>query len=120
MYRPQFAMPQAPQGFVYQPCIYQFDQHNIPALGNLSLLPGQETGRIPLRLDHDAPFILLAVQILNGHVNLRLTDPFGNELMDEFLPPVLYASDAPFHTVLEGPGIQVPKGAVFQVRLQGQ
>jgi len=119
MYRPQFAMPSAPEGFVWQPCVYQFDKYNLPALGHLTLLPGQESGHIPLRLDKDAPFVLLAIKIQNGGVNVLLFDPWSNQLMDDYVKPALYASEVPPATVLEGPGIEVPAGSIFTVRLQG-
>lgn len=120
MYRPQFALPAAPKGFTWQPCIYQFDQNNTPALGELVLLSGQETGHIPLPLDPDAPFTLLAAKVTKGRFNLLLFDPWSNQLMDDYSRPELWASeDSPF-TVLEGPGIELPAGAVLSVRLQGQ
>lgn len=118
MYRPQFPMPAAPQGFTWQPCIYQFSQNNVPALGSLLLSAGQETGHIPLRLDHDACFVLLAVKIENGGVNVLLFDPWSNQLMDTYVKPAEYAS-ASLSSVLEGPGLEVPMGAVFALRLQG-
>jgi hypothetical protein len=120
MYRPQFAMPQAPEGFAWQPCIYQFDQNNVPAMGSLALATGQESGHIPLPLDKDAPFTLLGVKIQNGGFNLLLFDPWSNQLMDTYIAPGLYASDVPPFTVLEGPGIELPAGAVLSVRFQGQ
>jgi hypothetical protein len=119
MFRPQFALPAAPDGFVWQPCVYQFDQNNIPALGSLLLASGQETGHIPLALDKDACFTLLGVKIENGGVNVLLFDPFNNQLMDTYVRPALYASEVSPFTALEGPGIEVPAGAVFTVRLQG-
>lgn len=118
MYRPQFAMPPAPEGFVWQPCVFQFSQNNVPALGSLLLSAGQETGYIPLRLDHDACFTLLAIKIQNGGVNVLLEDPWSNQLMDSYERPALYASEL-LPTVLEGPGIEVPAGSIFNVRLQG-
>lgn len=120
MYRPQFALPAAPAGFLWQPCIYQFDQNNVPALGSLTLTAGQESGYIPLSLDRDACFMLLAVKIQNGGVNVLLFDPWLNQLMDDYVKPALYASEFSPATVLEGPGIEVPPGSAFSVRLQGQ
>ena len=120
MYRPQFALPPAPEGFLWQPCVYQFDNTNTPAFGNMVLAKGQESGRIPLELDRDAPFTLLACKAANSGFNIRLTDPWGNELMDDFVSPALYANQVPPATVLEGPGIEVPPGAVFTIRFQGQ
>jgi hypothetical protein len=117
VYRPQFALSAPPPGFVWQPCLYEFSQVNVPALGTLLLAAGAETGRIPLPLDKDACFTLLAVKIQNGGVNLLLEDPWDNKLMDDFVKPALYASEV-MTTPLES-GIEVPAGAVFSVRLQG-
>jgi len=111
-------MPAAPAGYVWQPCVYQFDQTNVPALGSIALLKGQESSYIALPLDRDAPFVLLAARIADTGLNVRLTDPWGNDLMDDYVSPLLYAFD--HLTVLEGPGLDVPLGAVFTVRLQGQ
>jgi hypothetical protein len=120
MYRPQFPLPPAPDGFAWQPCIFQFDRTNTPALGRLTLGTGQVSGYIPLKLDDDAPFTLLAVRISNAGVSLMLFDPFTNELMEDFVDPRLYASNTVPVTPLEGPGIDVRAGAVFTVRLQGE
>lgn len=120
MYRPQFAMSPAPEGFLWQPCVYQFDQNNVPALGGLALAKGQETGHIPLHLDRDACFVLLAIKIQNAGVNMLLFDPWGNQLMDTYVAPALYASNLSPATALEGPGLEVPAGSSFSVRFQGQ
>lgn len=113
-------MPEAPEGFTWQPCLYQFDQSNLPALGGLALTTGQLSVLIPLMLDRDSPFMLLAVKISNAGVNVLLFDPWRNQLMDDFVRPALYASGFPPFTVSEGPGIEVPAGSMFTVRLQGQ
>jgi hypothetical protein len=119
MYRHQFPFTAAPEGFMWQPCIYQFDQNNVPALGSLVLTPGQQTGHIPLLLDPDACFTLLAVKIENGGLNVLLFDPWSNQLMDDFVRPALYASADGAASVLEGPGVAVPAGSAFSLRLQG-
>lgn len=120
MYRPQFPFPAAPEGFTWQPCIYQFDRSNTPALGTLTLSTGSVSGYIPLTLDKDAPFRLMAAKVSDAGVALLLFDPWTNQLMDDFVDPTLYASSLVPVTPLEGPGIDVPRGAVFQVRLQGE
>lgn len=119
MFRPQFPLPAPPPGYVWQPCIYQWDKTNLPALGLLTLAAGQETGHIPLQLDHDAGFVLLAIKLRNGAANLILFDPWSNQLMDDYVNPVEFGSQE-IVTVLEGPGIEVPAGACFAVRFQGQ
>ena len=120
MFRPQFPLPPPPAGYVWQPCLYQFDSTNTPAFSGISLTAGQETGYIPLHLDDDAPFVLLAVRMLNANVGVQLWDPHQNELMDSYVLPNVYAGAPPLTTVLEGPGIECPRGSVFNVRLQGQ
>jgi hypothetical protein len=120
MYRPQYAMPQAPTGWVYQPCVYQFDRTNTPAFASVVLATGAQTGDIPLHLDKDACFILLAVKVIADGFNLEIRDPWTNPLMDDFMNGDLWANRLPPCTALEGPGLEVPAGAVFTVRLQGQ
>lgn len=119
-YRPQFAFPSPPEGYEWQPCIYQWDASNLPALGSLALATGQESGYIPLQVDADVPFILHAIKLGTGGVNVEILDPEGNQLMDTYVNPVQFASQFPPVTVLEGPGIEVSPGAVFQVRFKGQ
>jgi len=120
MYRPQFAFPPAPAGYAWQPCIYQFDMTNVEALGSISLTKGQESGHIPLPLDHDSIFILMGAKVQHGLLDILLFDPWSNQLMDDYVNPALYASDVQPFTILEGPGIEVPPGAVFALRLRGQ
>ena len=95
MFRPQFPQKPPPAGFVYQSCVYQFSQVNVPALGSLALAKGQESGYIPLQVDDDAPFVLMAIKIQNAGVNVLLWDPFNNPLMDDFQVPAQYASELP-------------------------
>lgn len=118
MFRPQFARPDAPEGFIWQPCIYQYDVTNTPAFQSLALVPGSETGYIPLDLDRDAPFVLLAIRMVTQGLNVQLWDPYNNPLMEDYTPPEEYAGHPPFTTILEGPGIECVKGGTFQVRLQ--
>jgi hypothetical protein len=118
VYRPQFPFPAAPEGFTWQPCIYQFDESNVPALGGLALSAGQESVFIRLSLDKDSCFVLHAVRISDAGFDIMLLDSWLNPLMDDYLSPSLYSS--PDHvTALEGPGIEVPAGSIFSVRLRG-
>ncbi len=112
-------MRPAPAGYEWQPCIFQFDETNLPALGSLSLSAGQESGHIPLALDKDAPFVLLAVRVSDAGINVLLFDPWSNQLSDTYVIPSNF-SNALQITALEGPGIEVPAGSQFAVRLQGQ
>jgi hypothetical protein len=120
VFRPQFARPPACPGFIWQPCVYQFDSTNTPAFAQIALASGDESGYIPLPLDKDAPFVLMAIKIQQSTVNVQIWDPDGNELMDDYVSSPEYATDLCPFTVLEGPGVECPKGSVFQVRLQGQ
>ncbi len=121
MFRPQFTAPPPtpPPGFVWQPCVYEFDPTNTPAFAGISLSTGQETGYIPLTLDSDAPFYLLAIKIEHTTANFQIRDPQTNELIDAFVPPELFASNLPPAAVLEM-GVLCPKGSVLEVKLQGQ
>lgn len=119
MFRPQFPCPPAPKGFVWQPCVYEFDVTNTPAF-RLSLAANQETGWIPMKLDSDAPFVLKAIKISRSGFNVILKDPHENELMNDYLDPVEFANNVPPFTILEGPGIECPSGSTFRVKLQGQ
>lgn len=120
MYRPQFAIPDAPPGFVYQPCVYQFDRTNTPAFSNIVLPTGAESPYIPLHLDKDACFVLLAVKAIADGFNILLFDPWSNQLSETYVNTDLFAGRLPPAAVLEGPGLEVPAGSVFTVRLQGQ
>jgi hypothetical protein len=118
--RPQFPFQPPPPGFVWQPCVYQFDKSNLPALGSLTLAPGEQSGFIPLHLDKDAPFILHAIKVGDAGLEVQLWDPWGHELTDDFMQPAQYASDLLLTTLEGGEGIEVPAGSVFAVRLQGR
>lgn len=120
MYRPQFPMADAPAGWEWHPCVYQFDSTNTPAFGNIVLSTGAETGYIPLHMDKDACFVLLACKIIADAFDVLLFDPFTNQLMDDFTPSTLYAESRVPVTTLEGPGIEAPAGSAFSVRLRGK
>lgn len=120
MYRPQFLMPAAPAGMVWQPCIYQWDRTNTPAFGNIVLASGSESGNIPLHLDKDACFVLLACKVIADGFDVEIFDPWTNPLTDTFVNTDLFAGKLSPAAVLEGPGVEVPAGAVFTVRLRGQ
>jgi hypothetical protein len=80
MYRPQYAHPLAPSPCEQQTCQYSFDSTNLPALAG-TLAAGARTGRIPLKMDKDAPFYLRSI-MTQGSVSLRLEDPNRNPLSD--------------------------------------
>lgn len=113
-------MPEAPEGFEWHMCAYEFDQTNTAAFVNIALSPGQEGPHIPLRLDHDVPFYLMAIRITFANVDVQLWDVWDNPLLDDFDQPAEYASASPPSTVLEGPWIACPPGSSFVVRLRGR
>lgn len=90
-FRPQFAFPEPPAGCEYHRCQYAYDSTNLPALLN-TLLSGQQTGRIPLVTDRDAPFLLRAIETIGiqsrggpagGHgIMIRLETPSWDPLDD--------------------------------------
>ncbi len=84
MYVPQFAFPLAPDPCEDLRFTYSYDSTNLPTfIGTLA--PGQQTGRIPLRLDKDADFYLRAIS-LGGRAAVRLEDPKDNALSDSDNP----------------------------------
>lgn len=80
MYRPQFPFSAPPAPCEDQTCLYAFDATNLPVFTG-TLAAGQQTGRIPLRLDKDADFYLRAISTQGG-VSIRLEDTDGNGLSD--------------------------------------
>ena len=80
MYRPQFAIPLPSPPCEDQSCMYSFDGTNTPAFSG-SLQPLAQTGRIPLHLDKNADFYLLAVST-DLPVSLRIEDGKSNPLSD--------------------------------------
>ncbi len=102
---------------MWESFIYAFDPINVPALDGISLSPGQELQHIPLVLESDADFLLCAVKISGTTLQVKLETAWTDPLMDDFLPPSLYASDV-FETALEAP-IHCPAGSVISLSLRG-
>ena len=119
--RPQFPFPPPPAGYRWQPCIFQFDSSNTPILGSLGgMLTGQQSPYIPLRLDRDSRFFLLAVRLSDtAGLSVELFTPWSDPLMDSPVAAKEYASNTVPVTALEF-GVEVPAGAVFTVRYQAQ
>ncbi len=82
MYRPQFVFPPPPADCTEQRFHYAYDASNTPTLNSGTLAAGAHTGRIPLQMDHDAPFYLLAIQQWASFLQLRLETPYGDALSD--------------------------------------
>lgn len=82
MYRPQFVYPPAPADCWDQRFHYAYDATNTPFLNSGTLAAGAHTGRIPLQMDQDAPFLFLAVQQWASFLQLRLETPYGDPLSD--------------------------------------
>ncbi len=126
MYRPQFPFSAVPEPCEDLTVMYTFDQSNLPAFGQ-SLAAGQSTGRIPLNLDQDAPFLLRAITAQGG-VSFRIEDPNGNALSDldnsqirtnfEFPPDYARTNGAGF-VALEsgGGGVFAPQSGNFLLYL---
>lgn len=118
-YRPQFPYSTPPQ-FEDKDFIHYFDQTNALQLKNaLALAAGQTILAIPLQLETDAPFFWRAIQI-KGPANfaIRLRDPYGNYLTDDYVP--LPLGDAGEETsvfgglpVILNPEVQCPAGSVL-------
>lgn len=126
MYRPQFAYPRPTPPCEDQRCVYSFDATNLPALSG-TLAAGIQTGRIPLRLDKDAAFLLRGITI-EGAVSMRIEDTDGNPLSDSenavqssnFMLPKEYGdtSGAGIVTLESGAGgVFSPAGGNFLVYL---
>ncbi len=122
MYRPQFVYAVASSPCEDQRCTYSFDSVNIPTFTG-TLAPGQQSGRIPLRLDKDADFFLRGLS-QQGRVSIRLEDSKGNALSDSenrlqaqnFMLAVEYGltGGAGFVALESGPeGVRMPAGGNF-------
>jgi len=117
MYRPQFPFCPPPEGMAWYPVIYAFDTTNTPAL-LVSLASGEETNDIPLLLDSDADFYWCATKMEGNHdLQVRLKIPFTNPLMDDFVPPEVYA-DSVQPTTFDPLGLFCPKGSAILIALK--
>lgn len=127
-YRPQFVFASDPP-CEDQPCLYSYDSTNCPVLQG-SLLAGNHTPRIPLRLDKDADFYLRAIDT-QGTIELRIEDPEGNALFDSenatastnYAHPHKYSNTVGAgYVTLEGgkDGVRGPAGGNFLLYLYNQ
>ncbi len=131
MYRPQFAYPVPPKECVDQRFHYSYDFTNTPYLNSGSLAAGAHSGRIPLQMDQDADFYLLALQHQPNGLQLRLETPFADPLSDSgnsvestnYVLPALYDQvDGAALVTIEGDtngwgGIYCPRGGVLNLYL---
>ncbi len=115
-YRPQFAMPNAPEGCTYQEFIYAFDASNCPALAALNLTPGQELLHVPLKLEDDADFIWLGVKVEGTTLGILLQTPWTDPLSDGYTPAELFAGNI-VPTPLES-SVFCPAGAVISLSVK--
>lgn len=123
-YRPQFAYPPTPDGWIDEEFEYYFDPVNTPGL-NVSVT-GQIALKIPLQLQKDAEFIWRGVQISGntGPLQVRLYDAFDHELA-----ATLVEVDREYSATLNGgppigrlpipmePEIRCPPGGFLQIDL---
>lgn len=134
-YRPQFAYPVPDTKCMEMRGHYSYDSTNTPSLvGNLAA--GARTGRIPLPLDRDADFYLLAIQQLSAgagihsaqNIQVRIEDPWTNPLSDSgnsnestnFQFTKLFSAwDGAGFITLDGgeQGIYCPRGSVLNLYL---
>ena len=123
MYRPQNAYPPAPSDCSDQRFHYAYDQSNCPTLNSGTLAAGAHTGRIPLQMDQDAPFFLLAIQQQASGLQLRLESPYSDPLSDSgnstevtnYVYPALYSeTDGAALVTLDGE-IFCPRGGVLNL-----
>ncbi len=131
MYRPQNVCPPAPADCVDQRFHYAYDKSNTPFLNSGTLAAGAHTGRIPLSMDQDAPFFLLAIQQAATGLQMRLETPHGEPLSDSgnanevlnYVFPALYSEvDGAAFVTLDGDacipgGIPCPRGGVLNLYL---
>ena len=124
-YRPQYAYPEPPEGFVEEDFVYYFDQTNVPVLGLIPL--NQPLSRIALQLESDAPFKLRGIQVSGNVPNMlmRLYDCYDNQLSQ-----VLVEADRAYSGTENGPApvgrlpvvfepeIPCPAGAVLMIDLE--
>jgi hypothetical protein len=116
VYRPQFPISPAPEGFEWVPTIYSFDATNTPAL-SLAITGTQQTDDIPLLLDDDADFYLMAIKVNAPLVKMILKDPYTAPLVDDFVSPLLWADDLQ-PTVVETPGLYCPAGSALLAKFR--
>lgn len=116
-HRPQFSVPNPDPDCSCDPEVFEFDGTNTPGLKVIALNVGDELRDVPLVLDQDGDFLLLGMRIVcTSGVDVLIRDPWTNPLMDDYVPPTLYA-DFNFVTSDE-PGIYCPSGAVFLLSLK--
>jgi hypothetical protein len=75
-YRPQYAYPPPPPGFVDEEFEYYFDSFNTPSL---AIVP---SNKVPLQLQQDAEYHIRAFELSGntGPLLLRFWDANGNQL----------------------------------------
>jgi hypothetical protein len=88
LYRPQFPYPAVP-GCNDEQFSYSFDKTNVPFLAQ-SIAAGNLVIGIPFPLDQDAPFSWRGMRADTSSLLMRLRDPFGNYLDNDFSPIDLY------------------------------
>ena len=116
-YRPQFALPPAPEGCTYEEFIYAFDDSNTPALIDISNLPsGEQIIHIPLHLDGDADFLWLGTKIDGTTLGVKFETPWTEPLSDDYVPATLYAGNI-VPTVVEA-AVECPAGSVISLSVK--
>lgn len=122
-FRPQFPW-KTPEGWQDEEFVQYFDPTNTPGLST-SLAAGQSALGIPLLLEPGIEYHIRGIEIASAasDVNgVRLKDPWGNYLSDDFVPAGAYSGgqeSAPggLPVVIEGE-IVCPPGGTFTVDIK--
>jgi hypothetical protein len=117
VYRQQFPIYPPPEGFEWVPTLYAFDGTNTPGLF-LALSNGQQTDDIPLLLDNDADYYVMAIKASDpASIDVLLKSPFTDPLSDDFVAPNLWADNFQ-PTAIETPGLYCPAGSALLVKFR--
>jgi len=115
-YRPQFPLPEPPEGCRYESFVYCYDESNTPALVGLNLAAGETVLHIPLHLDDDADFIWLGTKLDSSSLGVLFETPWTEPASSDFMPATLFAGNI-VPTVVET-GVECPAGAVISLSLK--
>ena len=121
IYRPQFAYPPVPDCLPEQ-FSYTFDSTNVTQLG-IAIPSGSQVLSIPLPLQPDAPFSWRGFKFDQSLLSMRIQDPWGNYLENDFTLVDLYTAAQGNNAVgalpaVWEPSIECPAGAVIRISLQ--
>jgi hypothetical protein len=118
IYRPQFAYAPV-QGCLPEQFSYTFDSTNVAQLG-VAIPANSQVLSIPLVLQPDAPFSWRGFKFDQSSLSMRLQDPWGNFLENDFTLIDLYTAAQGNDAVgalpaVWEPSIECPAGAVIRI-----